>query len=518
MLKNMPNNIREVFSYHRFLRAISGLFLMTLFTKFIGYAEKIIVAYYFGTGDETDVYQAVFTLITVVFLITREFIEPGCMNMFVRLAQEDEKEVWKYFNFIFRGVFFLSLLIVLWGTFFPTQVVATFTPGFGGMKRQLAIRFVQISFLGLIFYCVSAVTNVALNAAKKFVYPVLGDIALKLSVLCSLFVLQAKVGIISLAYGIAIGCLLRLFVHLLSLKKYLSFSWISLRAEYLPSLRKYFLPVLIGVAFSQCIILLNNIWLSGMGKGEIAAIGFATKLIDFPVVIVSYTLGVVIFPYFTHMQSSGGHNNAVQLLSVINILLLTLFLPLTCILFTYGWEVIEIVFKRGSFDAHSVMQTYRPLLVLTFAIIPMALESVIVLYFFSSGNILTAVVTGMACSLLSLLITYFTIDHLGYIAVPIGFVISRYVKTLLLSIILWRKGSFHIPMIIIGKVFAGSLLFVILLCCIKQSDFNLFLDSHRVLLPVVVIVVSVIYCAFLHIMKLHIYFRDVYLTLRLKYL
>lgn len=455
---NWRQYIRKVALQDRVMKGISGLFLATLLVKLAGYAEKVIVAYYWGTGIEVDIYHAVFAIITSVFLLTREIIEPGFLTTFIKLRTGDQEKAWGFFRFLATLIFVVSGLIVLAGIAFPETVVTVFLPGFTAEKREIAVRFVQISFAAVLFYNLSALSNLALNAMKKFFYPSVGDLALKAALILAVLALADDLGIYSVAIGILAGCCLRLLIQLFQLRKYLRFGLWKREHQYPTVLRHSFLPVFIGVLCSQVLLLINNVWVSYMNDGDLAAIGYAIKLVDLPVVLISYTVSVVAYPFLAEMAANGKITERNILFRQSTSILLKIFLPLSIFFLFFGREIIETVYARGLFDDAAVTQTFQPFVIYSVAMVPMALESVFVIYFFSAGNMLIPVVTGIACSILSLLISYFLIGNLGYLAIPIGYSLSRIVKLLIL-LVLTRDQQFFsfartVRMILVLAVFS----------------------------------------------------------------
>jgi len=81
------------------LKSSIGLLIITLLIKILGYAEKLILAYYYGTSYQVDVYTVVITIILSLFFFFREIIEPGFLNVFMSAkSQDDDKGAWNLFS------------------------------------------------------------------------------------------------------------------------------------------------------------------------------------------------------------------------------------------------------------------------------------------------------------------------------------------------------------------------------------------------------------------------------------
>src|ERR1035437_8498706 len=81
------------------LRSSAGLLLVTLLVKVLGYVEKLILAYFYGTSSQVDVYTTVLTIVLAVFYFFREIVEPGFLNTFLYARNNGhEKTGWDLFN------------------------------------------------------------------------------------------------------------------------------------------------------------------------------------------------------------------------------------------------------------------------------------------------------------------------------------------------------------------------------------------------------------------------------------
>ncbi|MGV8094235.1 MAG: hypothetical protein AB2L24_20440 [Mangrovibacterium sp.] len=109
--------------------------MITLLVKVLGYAEKLVLANYFGTSYQVDVYTVVLTLVLSLFFFFREIVEPGFLNVFLDAKNKGNEVVsWNLFNKGLRLIFLITFMISLFSFIFSGMITTVFAPGFEGQK------------------------------------------------------------------------------------------------------------------------------------------------------------------------------------------------------------------------------------------------------------------------------------------------------------------------------------------------------------------------------------------------
>ena len=67
----------------RIVQATAIVTAIALIVKGLGFVEKLLLAYFFGTGIEVDAYLAVYSVIFSAFVVLREVIKPSFLPTFL---------------------------------------------------------------------------------------------------------------------------------------------------------------------------------------------------------------------------------------------------------------------------------------------------------------------------------------------------------------------------------------------------------------------------------------------------
>ncbi|MBB5441233.1 murein biosynthesis integral membrane protein MurJ [Pedobacter sp. AK017] len=415
---------------------------ITIMVKILGYFEKIALAYYWGTSYVVDVYSVVAGIILTVFVFFREIIEPGFLNAFLKASYlKDVPGRWVIFNFFFRLLLFVSLLLTAIVCFAPGMVIGVFAPGFSTEKKILAIKLIQLVFPACIFLASSALFNITLNALKKFGLAAAGELAYKLSIIITLLISVKYLGIYAAITGLLIGSFSKFLVQGGKLLKRLSFKRNHLDPAFLKTTWKLSWPLLIGVLFSQLGSLADNIYSSYMQEGAIASLSYAKKLIDFPLLICPYILSVIVFPYFAELAIANETAKRKELFYHSLAWLTLLFLPLSVYFYLCSYEVVSLVFKHGAFDEYSAQLTAAPLRYYAVGMVFFALEMMLVVYYFANADTRTPIIVGILCVCEHIILAFFLIKITGYSGIALAFTIAKATKTLILLFLL--KDDFY---------------------------------------------------------------------------
>lgn len=415
------------------LRASLAVAVLTLATRCIGYLEKLTVAYFWGTGTEADAYNAVLAVVTGFFFLFREVVEPGALNLLVRTRTEKgENESWKAFASIFLPTAVLGGAAALAVSCWPEEAVALFLPGFREEAAAAAARLFALAGPAVLFLMGTTVTQVSLLSYKYFTAAALSDLAYKSCILLGLLVFYRRYGLDGTLIGLGIGAVLRLAWHFLRLRPRMTAGVLHPEKHYLRTFLAASWPLLVGNLFSQAGGFADNAFASCLEKGAISALSFARKVTELPVVLFPYTLSIVVFPFFTQLSAEKDTARLDALLAASLKYVLLAFLPLSFFLFFFPDPVIGFIFQRGAFDAQSTFLTARAFAIYNLGLPAFALEALLVVFLFGRGRIREAVLIGIACVSLDILLTWAGVGRIGYRAVAWSLVISKWTKTLIL--------------------------------------------------------------------------------------
>lgn len=449
------------------VQATTIVTIVILVVKGLGFLEKVLLAYFFGTGIEMDAYLVAYVLPFGAYVVLREVVKASYLPTFLRSCRDSLACGWKLFSVLGTLLLILMGAATALGILAAEPLVSLTAPGFTGAQRELAVRLTRLVMPALLFLGLSTLTSATLNAQKRFTLPAVGDLSFRGAPLVLLLIAGS---IPAMAIGVVLGAMGKLAIETLGLRRYLHRVRLSLNFSFPPirTVGRLAAPLLAGFTLSLLVgNLVENAFASTVGVGGVSALSFSRKIVETLASILPYTLGLVLLPFSTEMAASRDDQAQAVLLTRSLRGLTLIFLPVAVGLMVLREPFIQILFERGAFTAASTELTAGPLFFYAWALLPFALEIVVVQFYFSRQDTLTPVVTDVAAFALNVALIPLLMPTLGLGGIALASAIARALKVLALLILFQRRvpafrfsslGPFALKMALASLAAAATLL------------------------------------------------------------
>lgn len=417
-------------------RIVFGLSAIAVCTKAFGFAEKLVIAHFFGTGDTADVYFAsTATLLSIVFLV-KELLYPSLLPIFAdSLSESPSSSVSLFKKTFFLTTCFLAIVAAILIAF-PGFITNILVPGFSESKQQMTYSLLRLLTPAVLFLGLTMVTYTILNAHRRFFTAAWPEAAHKLFIVAGLVVLLPVLGIHALAVVMGLGglgCLLAQ-LYFIPEHKYLFRQQDS--AQNNGHFRRVLLlmgPLVVGVIFSHISGLVDNVLASTLPSGHLSYLGYSKKVIDAILLIGPVALVTVVFSQLSHLASAKDYKRLTLLIAKAFRILMYLSVPAACLLIGLRQPIIRCLFERGQFNADSSFGTSQAFMIYAFGLVTFSLEPLLVHSFFALSDTKTPVKFGILCVILDIVLAVLLLKPLGYAGIAGAFIISKTVKVLILT-------------------------------------------------------------------------------------
>jgi putative peptidoglycan lipid II flippase len=421
------------------IQATAVVTAIVLLVKGLGFVEKLLLAYFFGTGMEVDAYLVAYSIPFSAFVVLREVIEPAFLPTFLRTQRLSEPDGWHLFSAVGTLLLLLLGVATVAGVLIAGPLISLTAPGFAGPQRDLAVQLTRLAMPALLLLGLSTLTTAALHAQKRFVLPALGEASYRAGPLVLFLVFG---GVQGLAMGVILGALGKLLLEAAGLRKHLKHVRPVLDLAFGPlrTVGRLAAPLLVALSLSLFVgPLVENAFASKVGVGGVSALAYARKIAETLTTILPYTLGLVLLPFSAEMAAGQDERALARTLSSAIRALTLIFLPVTVGLVVLREPFVQLLFERGAFTAESTQLTAGPLLFYGLALLPFALEVVVVQFFFARQDTLTPVLADVLTFVLNVALIPVLMAPFGLGGIALAAAIAKALKVLALLVLFERR-------------------------------------------------------------------------------
>ena len=337
------------------------LFVSTLASNGLGIVREMLLAKYFGTSRQYDLFvlaQYLPSTINAAFLF-------GIPSVFAPLYHKIRERTGQEYADEFQRDFFgfwilIGVFLTIVGVFLTSWMVKTFFGHLIPTDASVLIWATQVLLIGTLSSIVFMILRAILLAHKHFLFPAIALLVLNISVITTLLVSGAATSIENLVYATVAGMLLQsalLFEFLRRQKqsivpKFIFFSP-EMRESVLLAIPVLGIEMLWGVFYY-----FDGYFASFLGHGKVSVTNYAMVLFRFPNILFGTTIAAAILPSLSE-SFSGNKLESSEKKYLLSLKLLFLICLLTSALFiVFGREIVGILFGRGLFDKASIETTY----------------------------------------------------------------------------------------------------------------------------------------------------------------
>lgn len=369
-----PSSKEKAFSTQTWMSAAGILVLTTLLSKALGFLRDVLVAKYFGTGEQVDAFMVAVSLPVMIggigLALSTSFIPMYRKTLAERgLLRARSLAGWTIVITVAISSLPMLLIILipeyLIGLIAPTLPVTT-----GALAIKLA-RWLSLLAVGInLFYVFAAVYN----AVEHFKIPAFSDLMSNVCVLGALLLLSSTMGISALSIGIVGGYLMVVSIMVVPIlsRRLISFESGPWNSE-LRQLVFLAGPICCIEVLSQVTTIIENYFGASVGSGAISALGFARRLMLVVVTLLASNIARAVFPTLSRFASEQNIAQARGLFHKLIHQCLVIFVPISILFMYFRDDIIRLVYMRGAFDTLSVANTSTALLYYSPGIVPLAI-------------------------------------------------------------------------------------------------------------------------------------------------
>ncbi len=337
-------------SYKKGIVLSTGL---NIIVKAILFLNTIVIAWYFGTSIETDLYFYIFSTIILIAGLVNGMDLAVILPEGMHLQEEKGKEeAIAFYNFFGFSYLLLGLLIFVVLFFFSIPIYSSISSYKTATLSDHTALLLLSSALPLLITLSNYFTSV-LTTLKYFTAPLIANGIAQVFALGSLVIFHNKFGIVSVLIGMVVGYLLNLalllFFMYFKLQWHGRFSAKHITKRVKKNLASVQLGNLATFAFNYGIIVV----LSSLPVGIYSAYNYSMQILNVPNNFIVAQAAAVAGIKFNELAAKKlpAEMNRIFLHSIEILLFLTV--PFCCLAYLYGEVIVNFLYLRGGFTKES---------------------------------------------------------------------------------------------------------------------------------------------------------------------
>ncbi len=423
--------------------ARAGLVVAVAFlvSRILGYVRIVIITNEFGAGTELDAYFAAFRVPDAIFQLVAagalsSAMIPVLSGMFSR---NEEDRAWRVVSTVLNVMLLVLFSVSIIVAIFAPQIVPIITPGFDAIGTELTVRLTRIMLLSPILLALAAVASSVLNARGRFGAAAVAPSVYNIAIIAAAIFLGPYLGVEALAIGVVFGSLLHLSIQVIPVlqeKFHLSFD-IDLSDSSARQVLLLMAPRALGLGANQITFVVATMLATGVGVGAVTSYNIAWTLMQIPLGVIGFPLGIVLLPSLSRAVASGSASEFGRMIVGSVRLMVWIMLFVTTVGIVIRRPVVDMLFV--GLDAHALSQTADTL---SFLLLGLAFYSLVIIFaraFFSGHDTRTPVITALFDMTTSIVVSLATVGTMGLSGIALGLSCGAFAEATALGFLLWRR-------------------------------------------------------------------------------
>ena len=415
---------------------IFGVGLMTGISRIFGFVRDMLIARVLGAGRLSDIFLAAFKLPNLF----RDLLGEGALSVIFIPMYTDSKKDESFAKNVFSWLILVLLGITLVFEIFMPLIVWGLASGFATVpgKMELTVVISRIMFFYVIFVCAAAFLSAILNAFSRFMLaafmPVMLNIMLILALVASMHLGASDTVLYIMAGTVVLSGIIQCMV-LWSRIRHKHFGLHLVVPRWTSGIKTMFKRLgvsIVGNGFYQITIILGTL-VASFESGAVSWLYYSDRIVQLPFAMIGLAVGTVLMSTISNalaeknMRSVYIQQNSSMRQSMM------LIMPCVAGLFVLAEPIIKYLFEYGAWTAHSTHAVAVAIMIQIFVLPAMLISQIYSKTLYASQDVKTPVKTSIISLAVASIIYIGLFWFVGYLAIPIGIVVSGYVKNYLLG-------------------------------------------------------------------------------------
>jgi putative peptidoglycan lipid II flippase len=303
----------------------------------------------------------------------------------------------------------------------------------------LAVELTRIALPSILLLGASGILTALLYARQSFARPAFASAVYNAGVIVAAIILAPSLSIYALALGLGFGALLQALVQLPAMRGLRYLPILDLGHPGVRLIMRLYTPVFLGMLVSYAVVMIDTHLAWNTGPESVAAMAFATTLVQFPIGLVGAAASLAILPALSRLATAGNDTQFVATLMRGIRFVLILVVPLGLVLVALREPIVAVLFERLAFDEQATQRTATALLAYAPQLPFVVVDQLLIVAFYARKRTITPVLVGVASAAVYLVVAFATVAPLGMAGLALANAVQNSAHAIVLYAILARE-------------------------------------------------------------------------------
>ncbi len=482
--------------------AAMGVLIVIIVSKIVGFVESAMLAAYFGTSVEVDMFYLANTIVNnFVFTIFSCLAVVG-LTMYNTARKDDAENGNRFISALLCSMLPFSFIVIAVIFIISPYISSLMASNYTDKEVDLLTFYIRELSVAAIFYVITTIFTCVLNAHKKFIPGALMGCVQNLTLIVFIVFLSDQIGVNAVVIGFWAAYLIQTAVLYICVRRVLKFRRFSYSKDI--NIKKLFLlilPLLLGEAVGEINALVDQYLATKQGVGYVSGLSYSGTLNDVVSALFMQTTTIVLLSFFSALVIEKRYDEMINELKKIIKYISLMVIPISIVTIFCADHLVSFVFERGKFNSESVFVTSQALIGYAIGFVPRIVMVVAKRPFFAIENTRIPMAIGMIAITINISLTILLSGFWGILGITVATSISHMVSCFLyfnrISSV-FENVSWKDCYVFFTKVGIAAIISAILTCAVLYIK----IGSHFYVLVVATVVCFCTYLGVLHMLKL----------------
>lgn len=468
------------------LKAAWLIALVTVVSKFIGFARDMVVANYYGATMVSDAYFYALQIPSLAIIILGGVGGPfhsATVAVFSKLLGNDyavNEKINKLYNSFLTITFTIFFILSLIGYFFADKIMQLVISAGTPELINLATEHFRIMSPIILIGGIIGIVYGLLICHKKYLLPNFSPMILSVVVILTLIFSGNDSNGKTLAIATTVGAFCQLLIQVPKLREIgyrIKPNFDIINNKNFKSILELLFPAILSSTIGQISVYVDMFFASALREGAWTSVILANRIFQFPIGILVTAFLVPLFPIFSRLAFE---KKLDDIKTYFNKGVGTLFfvtIPLIIIILSVSQDAISLIFERGAFNSQAVLMVSEALCFLSLSMLPYVFRDSITRIYYAFDDSKTPFYVATSSILLKVALNYLLIlkFNMGIAGITLATSLITLINATLLGIFVSKKIQLNYKELFINlfkMLFAGIITFISVYLIIQVFDAN----------------------------------------------